>query len=82
MVAQAYYVEGVLHGVVGVDPVCIAGSVSKGRQINPGCSKTKQLGQDSAGEARKDGIRGRDHNERKKRFSKREGRLPIHHGKW
>ena len=26
--------------------------------INPGCSRTKQLSQDSAGEARKDGIRG------------------------
>ena len=29
--------------------------------INPGCSKMKQRGQDSAGEARKDGIRERDH---------------------
>ena len=34
--------------------------------INPGCSKMKQLGQDEAGEVRKDGIRGQDHNERKK----------------
>ena len=40
--------------------------------INPGCSRTKQLGQDSAGEVRKAGIIGQDHK-RKKYFSKREG---------
>ena len=39
--------------------------------INLGCSRTKQLGQDTAGEARKDRIRGRDYNE-KKVLSKRE----------
>ena len=44
--------------------------------INPGCSRTKQLGQDSAGEARTDGIRGRDHNKWEKHFSKREGPHP------
>ena len=30
--------------------------------LNPGCSRTKQLGQDSGGEVRKDGIRGWDQN--------------------
>ena len=41
--------------------------------IKPVCVKTNQLGQDSAGEARKDAIRGRDQNERRKHFSKRNG---------
>ena len=31
VVGQARYVEGVLHSVVGVDPVCIGGSVCKGK---------------------------------------------------
>ena len=35
--------------------------------INPCRSKMKQLGQESVGVARKDGIRGQDH-ERKKAF--------------
>ena len=30
VVGQAQYVEGVLHDVVGVDSVCIGGSVCKG----------------------------------------------------
>ena len=30
VVGQAHYVEGVLQGVVGVDPVCIGGSVCNG----------------------------------------------------
>ena len=34
--------------------------------INPDCSKLKQLGQDKAGKVRKDRIRGKDHNDRKK----------------
>ena len=53
--------------------------------INPGCSETKQLSQDSPGEVRKDGIRGQDHNVRKKCFRKRERAplgLAIHSGKW
>ena len=29
---QAQYVDGVLHGVVGVNPVCIGGSICKGGQ--------------------------------------------------
>ena len=76
VVRQAQRVEEVLCGVVCVDLVCIGGSICKGRLvsgINPGCSRTKQLGQDSAGEASKDGIRGRDHNERKKRFQQERG---------
>ena len=54
------HVEGMLKGVGGVDPVCIGGSVCKDRLdcSKIGCSKMKQLGQDSAGEARKDGMRG------------------------
>ena len=50
-------------GVVGVDPVCrsILRKRLQGRTgINPGCSKMKQFGQDSAGEARKDGMRMRE----------------------
>ena len=31
VMGKAQYVEGVLQGVVGVDPVCIGGSVCKGR---------------------------------------------------
>ena len=34
--------------------------------MTSGCSRTKQLGEHSAGEARKDGIRRQDHNKRKK----------------
>ena len=37
--------------------------------------KRKPVGQESAGEERKDGIRGQDHNERKKYFRKREGTI-------
>ena len=59
--------EEVLQGVVGVDRVCIRGSICKGNRMNPGCSKMKQAGQDSAGEMRKDEIRGQDHNERQDR---------------
>ena len=43
--------------------------------INPGCSKMKHFGQDEVGEARKDGITGRDHNEKEKLFRKREPHL-------
>ena len=43
---------------------------------NPGCSKMKQLGQNSASEARNDKIRGKDQNERKKSASSRERPLP------
>ena len=58
--------------VVGVDPVHIWKECLQGRTvINPGCSRTKQLSRGSAGEVRKDGIRGRDHNERKECLYKR-----------
>ena len=56
--------------------------------INAGYCKTKQLGQDKAGEVRKDMISGRDHNERIKSTSalQQERGLPsglaIHYGKW
>ena len=77
---------GVLQGVVGVDPMCIVGRICKGQTgINPGCSKMKQLGQDSVGEVRKDKIRERDHSENKKSASARETVPPglaIHRGKW
>ena len=55
MEGQAQYVEGVLQGAVGVDPVCMEGVFAKADQ---GCSRTKQLGQNSAGEMTKDQIRG------------------------
>ena len=41
----------------------------------PRFSKTKNLGQDKVGEVRKDRIKRRDHNVRKKLFSKREPHL-------
>ena len=85
-----------VYAACGAGPVCVAG-YCRGRSsvswrerlqgqtgINPGCSKMKQLGQDSAREARKDGIRGRDHNERKKALQQERAppaRLVIHHGK-
>ena len=48
--------EGVLHNVVGVDPVVYLRECFQGQTgINPGCSNMKQLGQDSAGEARRTG---------------------------
>ena len=53
MEGQVWYMEGVYAWRVGVDPVCVEGWT----RINPGCSKTKQPSQDSAGEGRKDGIR-------------------------
>ena len=54
MVGQARYEAGVLHSVVGIDPVCIGGSICNGGLgKNPDCSEMKQLGQDEAGEARK-----------------------------
>ena len=87
IVGKAQYVEGVLLGVVGVEVrpsvhwrECLQGRTG----INPGCSKTKQLGQDEAGEARKDKITGRDHNERKS-ISARERAPPglaIRHNQW
>ena len=42
------------------------GSVCKGGLgLNPGCSRTKQLGQDSVGEVRREvGIRGRVHSKK------------------
>ena len=57
MVGQAQYVEGVLQGVGEVDTVCMEGVLEGWTGINPGCSRTKQLSPNSAGEARKDGIR-------------------------
>ena len=33
MVRQAQYVEGVMQGVLEVDPVCIGGSVCKGPSV-------------------------------------------------
>ena len=60
VVGQAQYVDGVLQGVVEVE------HLQGWTGINPGCSKMKQLGQGSAGEARKDGIIGQGHNKRKK----------------
>ena len=39
--------------------------------IKASSSKTEQPGQDEAGEARKDGIRGQDQNKSKKLFRKR-----------
>ena len=56
---QALYMMGVLQGVVGVDPVCIGGSVLQGwTGIKTGCSTMQQHSQDSAGKARKNRIAG------------------------
>ena len=50
--------EGVLQATVGVDPVCIVGECLQGwTQINPGCSRTNQHGQDST-----DGVEEEGHN--------------------
>ena len=44
LVGQAQYVERVLHGFVGVDPVCILKERLQGRTgINIDCSETKHL---------------------------------------
>ena len=49
--------------------------------INAGCSKKKELSQHSAGEARKDGIRGLDHPKREKALQQVRGSQPDC-GKW
>ena len=46
--------------------------------INPSCPRIRQLGKDSAGKARKDGIKGRDHNEGGKNTQQERGR----HSDW
>ena len=70
--------RGFLQGVEGVDPVCMWRERLQGQTgINRGFSKMKQLGQDSAGEVRKDGIRGQDHNERKQSRERAPLRLAI-----
>ena len=53
-------------------------------EINPGCSRTKQLSQDYAGEAREDGIKGGGHNEGEKHPARERTLLglAIHHVKW
>ena len=65
--------RGLAGCFMGTSSMCWRECLQGWTVINPGCSKMKQLGQDSEGEARKDGIRWRDHNERKKHFSKIEG---------
>ena len=54
MLEQAQYVEGVLQGVVGVNPSCIGASACLHDQtgMNPNCAKMKELGQDSAASVR------------------------------
>ena len=72
MEGQAQYAERVLAGVVRVDPMCLwRECLQELSKVNPGCSKN--LVRTKQGEARKGGIRGQDHNERKKLFWKREG---------
>ena len=53
MVRQVQYVEGLLWGVVGIDPVFKEGVFARADS-----SGIKQLSQGSAEEAKKDGIRG------------------------
>ena len=56
----------------GASPICgrgVAECLQEWTRINPGCSRPKQLSQDSAGEVGKK----RDHNQRKKIFRKKEG---------
>ena len=50
--------------------------------INPGCSRMKQLNQDSAGEARKDGIRITMKQKSTSGTERAPPRLATHHGKW
>ena len=59
VVGQTQYVEGLLQYAPGVVPVCMywRECLQGWIRINPGCSKMKQLGQDEAGEERKDRIR-------------------------
>ena len=53
--------EGVLQSVRGKPSVYWKEFLQGQTGINPDCSRTKQLGQDSVGEARKGGIIGRNH---------------------
>ena len=57
VVGQDPYVDGVA-GCCRGKTLCVWRECLQGQTgINTGCSRTKQLSRDSAGEARKDGIR-------------------------
>ena len=53
MEGQAQCVEGVLLGAVRLDPVCMEGVFARVDWGYPGCSRTKQIGQDEAEEVMK-----------------------------
>ena len=78
MMGQVQYVEGGVAGCCRVrHSVYWRERLQGWTGINPGCSKTEQLGHDKAWEARKDGIRGRE-----KPASGREGPTQTSNPPW